>query len=106
MELKISERVSYTVEVEDLQELFSAEFIEAIELWLRHKNERKERYTQTGLKMLLKRLRKIGQERAIEAIEYSAAQNWAGIYEPKAPVRSGAAISNAERALSELRRVK
>lgn len=106
MELKISEKISYTIEIEDLQELFSAEFLQAIEMWLKHKHQRRETYTKIGLNMLLKRLRKMGPERAAEAIEYSVSQNWAGIYEPRAATVNGRAMSNAEKAMAELRRVK
>lgn len=54
--------------------------------WLAYKTERREGYKPTGLQALITRLQndvgQYGEQRVIEAIRYSMAQGWKGIYYP------------------------
>lgn len=76
------------------------EISESLQLWLDHKEERNEGYTVAGWKALLSRLKKMGAERAEQAIQYSASRNWAGIYEEK----EFAALSGKRQREAELKR--
>lgn len=69
-----------TVEiVPELNDIFSQ--------WLKYKNERRQSYKPRGLEALIKRLNKEselkGADAVAEAIEYSMANNYAGIYYEK-----------------------
>lgn len=56
----------------------------AWETWLSHKRALREKpYTPDGLEGQFKRLTDMGEARAIEAIRFSVAQNWKGIFEEK-----------------------
>jgi hypothetical protein len=57
-------------------------FSNAVKEWLVYKREKRQNYTPTGLAKLLSRLEKLGERRAVDAIEHSIASNYAGIYEP------------------------
>ena len=65
----------------------SAEMQSAFNDWLSYKTERREGYKPTGLQALITRLqndvRQHGESKVIEAIRYSMAQGWKGIYYPK-----------------------
>jgi hypothetical protein len=60
----------------------SEDFCQAVQHWLTYKREKRQRYTATGLPLLLRKLEKLGERRAIDAIEHSIASNYTGIYEP------------------------
>lgn len=62
----------------------------AWETWLSHKRALREKpYTPDGLEGQFKRLTDMGETRAIEAIRFSVAQNWKGIFEEKGGSGSG-----------------
>jgi hypothetical protein len=64
--------------------LDTPEFRAAWEEWLQYRRERRlTTYTATGAKGQWSRLAKWGVTRAVEAIGYSIAQNYQGIYEEK-----------------------
>ncbi len=68
----------------------SDEFFESFRNWLLHKSERSDKpYRPRGRAGLLTKLRKLGEHRAIEAIEHSIASNYAGIFEPRDNGRAG-----------------
>jgi hypothetical protein len=60
----------------------SKEFSQALKEWLTYKREKHQNYAPTGLAKLLQKLEKLGDSRAIVAIEHSIASNYAGIFEP------------------------
>lgn len=55
----------------------------AITEWLAYKRERRQGYTELGLRALLSQLAGWGAEQAEDAIRQSMASNWAGLFEPK-----------------------
>ncbi|HET6328684.1 MAG TPA: helix-turn-helix domain-containing protein [Planctomycetaceae bacterium] len=57
-------------------------FRQAVQDWLAYKREKRQAYTATGLPTLLRKLEKLGERRAIDAIEHSIASNYTGLYEP------------------------
>lgn len=66
---------------------FSSEtFGEAWASWCQHRKEKKEKLTETSVKMQLKALRAMGEATAIRAIEFSIEKGWTGIFPPKEPV--------------------
>jgi hypothetical protein len=71
---------------------------QAIADWLEHKRERGESYKEKGLIGLLKRLGSWGEQRAIDAITFSIANNYQGIYEPRSDNRSRRAVGGAGQA--------
>lgn len=66
---------------------FNKELEDKIYLWLQYKKEKKQTYTQTGLKQLLKKIQKdydtYGEQYVIDSIENSIASNYQGIFAPK-----------------------
>lgn len=65
-------------------ELNSDAFKTAWNIWEQYRRERKiSAYTPTGTNMQFGKLKKLGEVRAIAAIEHSIAQNYQGIYEDK-----------------------
>lgn len=66
-------------------ELETAAFREAWAGWLADRAERRlPKYTARALALQLRRLAEMGPERAVRAIEWSIAQGYKGIWEPKA----------------------
>lgn len=61
--------------------LDTPEFRRAFEDFRTHRRESKKKLTPTAERSQLKRLEKIGVDRAIAAIEHSIAQGWQGIFE-------------------------
>jgi hypothetical protein len=64
-------------------ELDSAEFRAAWDQWQQHRRELKKPLTQTATQKQLAKLARMGERRAIAALEHSAANGWQGIFEPK-----------------------
>ncbi len=60
----------------------SEDFRQAVQDWLAYKREKQQSYGPTGLPKLLRKLEKLGERRAIDAIEHSIASNYTGLYEP------------------------
>jgi len=62
---------------------FSEEVSDAIKAWLEYKSERKDKYTQTGFKSLLKQIEKhvveSGDAEVCDIIQQSMANGWQGI---------------------------
>ncbi|HEV7999127.1 MAG TPA: hypothetical protein VGP63_04555 [Planctomycetaceae bacterium] len=81
----------------------SEDFCQAVKDWLTYKREKRQAYTARGLPPLLRKLEKLGERRAIDAIEHSIASNYAGIYEPDARHRQSdhlrSSLDEAERRL-------
>jgi hypothetical protein len=79
----------------------SEDFRQAVKDWLTYKREKQQTYTARGLPPLLRKLEKLGERRAIDAIEHSIASNYAGIYEPDARHRQSdhlrSSLDEAER---------
>lgn len=66
-------------------ELETAAFREAWAGWLADRAERRlPKYTARALTLQLRRLAEMGPQRAVRAIEWSIAQGYKGIWEPKA----------------------
>ncbi len=71
--------------VKDLYQMFgiSEPLAQEVDLWLQYKSERREKYSPTGLKMLIKRIGKHEQEyganAVINLIEESMSSNYRGI---------------------------
>lgn len=81
VEKKTTEEVPFPFE--------SLEFRMAWMAWLQDRKERKlKKYTTRGLKGQFKRLAKMGEQRAIAAIEYSIDQQWQGIFEERCPPKN------------------
>ena len=53
-----------------------------MDVWLKHKQERKEPYHKTGLTMIKNRALKWGEARFIAAVEFSVRNNYSGLFEP------------------------
>ena len=53
-----------------------------MDVWLKHKQERKEPYHKTGLTMIKSRALKWGEARFIAAVEFSVRNNYSGLFEP------------------------
>lgn len=67
-------------------ELDGEEFRVAWAEWLQYRRQRKPKlsaYTEIGVKKQFKALATLGKERAIAAIDFSIAQNYQGIFEPR-----------------------
>jgi hypothetical protein len=58
-------------------------FLAAWQDWQRHRSEKRQTLTPTARKQQLKRLAAMGPARAVAAIEYSIANGWTGVFEPK-----------------------
>lgn len=69
-----------------LQYGFSEKVIKAIQVWLDYKREKGQSYKETGLKVLLSRLKKDmmqkGDDFVIKEIEYSISNLYSGIFAP------------------------
>lgn len=63
----------------------SAAFAEAWEDWQQHRTEKRKPITPLSAKKALADLAKMGEPRAIAAINHSIANGYQGIYEPDAP---------------------
>lgn len=61
----------------------SVEFLMAHGRWLQHLREKKKTPTPSTTKSQLKAMEAMGPERAIKAIDYSIANGWQGIFEPR-----------------------
>lgn len=56
----------------------------AFDLWLKYKQEKKQKYTNTGIQQLIKSVQtKYTPAQFTEVVEHSIAQNYSGLYEPK-----------------------
>lgn len=72
-----------------------AEFRQAWEEWLADRRERRlPRYTERAQRMQLRRLEELGPDAAIEAINWSIAQGYKGIFPPPAPQKGHAQSTN------------
>ncbi len=83
-------------------DLDTAAFREAWEGFLRHRVEKRQKLTASAADKALRKLEKMGHDRAIEAIEHSVSNGWQGIFEPGrgngAPGGPAAQQANARRA--------
>lgn len=74
--------------------------VEAVKEWLDYKKEKGQKYKDRGLKALLKTLKKMsdekGEQALINAINYSMANNYSGIYEPSRVSQKGKENTNNE----------
>jgi hypothetical protein len=77
----------------------SAVFRDAWNDWVQHRKEKHKPITPLSAKKSLAQLAKMGEARAIAAINYSIANGWQGIFEPDGPhnlapsVPNGAAVA-------------
>ena len=56
----------------------------AFDLWLKYKQEKKQKYTKTGIEQLVKTNQdKYTPSEFTKVVEHSIAQNYSGLYEPK-----------------------
>jgi hypothetical protein len=56
----------------------------AFDLWLKYKQEKKQKYTKTGIEQLAKSCQaKYTPTQFTEVVEFSISQNYSGLYEPK-----------------------
>jgi hypothetical protein len=56
----------------------------SFDLWLKYKKEKKQKYTTTGIKQLIKSCQsKYTPKQFTEVVEHSISQNYSGLYEPK-----------------------
>lgn len=58
-------------------------FLEAWDMYERHRMEKRKKLTPLAARQQLKSLDAMGVERAIAAIHYSVGNGWTGIFEPK-----------------------
>lgn len=56
---------------------------DAVMRWMRYKAERRDKLTPSYIDAFLKKWAKVGEDRAIAAIDNSIAQGWAGVYESR-----------------------
>jgi len=69
--------------------LESPEFRAAWADWMRHRMEIKKPYKPLGVEKLVEQLAAMGAVRSIAAINYSIANQWQGVFEPKSSDRPG-----------------
>ena len=62
--------------------LNSPEFLSSWGDWVLHRGEIKKPLTPTASKLALRKLEKLGHDRAVAAIQHSIANGWQGIFEP------------------------
>ena len=67
-------------------------FRESWETWCRHLREKRKPLTATATKLQLDKLAEMGEARAIAAIQNSAANNYTGLFEPKAGVGKASTV--------------
>jgi hypothetical protein len=80
-EPKKADSVSVSVSV---NESVKEEYKLAFDLWLRYKQEKKQKYTKTGIEQLAKSCQaKYTPTQFKEVVEFSISQNYSGLYEPK-----------------------
>ena len=80
-EPKKADSVSDSVSV---NESVKEEYKLAFDLWLRYKQEKKQKYTKTGIEQLAKSCQaKYTPTQFTEVVEFSISQNYSGLYEPK-----------------------
>ena len=67
------------------------DFVDAWNDWINHRKEKKKPLTPTSIKIQLHKLEDMGVDRAIEAIDFSIANGYQGIFEPnkQKPKRAG-----------------
>lgn len=69
----------------------SSDFAEVWQDWQQHRKEKKQPLTDTAIKSQFKKLKKMGEARAIAALTNSTENGYTGIFEPKEqkpPIRS------------------
>lgn len=75
------------IDIDIIKDIYDYEFILIVKTWLNYKKERKETYkSKIGLTLFCKELKKISggdNNKALQVIEKSMANNWAGIFELK-----------------------
>ena len=64
------------------QALDTKRFRKALELWKRHRAEKRSALTEKTLKSQLKKMATMGEDRAIEAIKFTVFKGWIGLREP------------------------
>jgi hypothetical protein len=76
---------SVSVSVSDSEnESVKEEYKLAFDLWLKYKQEKKQKYTKTGIQQLVKTNQdKYTPSEFTKVVEHSIAQNYSGLYEPK-----------------------
>jgi hypothetical protein len=67
----------------------SPAFTEAWKAWTIHRKEKKSKLTDSTIKLQLKKLVAIGEDRAIACIYYSIENGWTGLFESKADKTKG-----------------
>ena len=74
-----------SVSVSDSEnESVKEEYKLAFDLWLKYKQEKKQKYTKTGIQQLVKTNQdKYTPSEFTKVVEHSIAQNYSGLYEPK-----------------------
>jgi len=61
----------------------SVDLFQAIKRWEQYRKELKKTLTPSGRAQVIAKCEKLGDARAIAAIDHSIAQGWTGMYEPK-----------------------
>jgi len=64
----------------------SVEFAEAWDRWTTHRAEKKKKLTPTTSEMQLKKLKGVGEARAIRMIDYSIENGWMGLFEDQSSI--------------------
>jgi len=64
---------------------FGDGFAEVWGQWCSHRSEMKKKLTKTSVGQQLKKLKNMGEPRAIAALQHSMANGWVGIFEPDRP---------------------
>ena len=82
-EPKKADSVSVSVSGSE-NESVKEEYKLAFDLWLKYKQEKKQKYTKTGIEQLVKTNQdKYTPSEFTKVVEHSIAQNYSGLYEPK-----------------------
>lgn len=80
---KKTESWAWVLEAMKTDILKTDEFRKAWEDWARHRAERKPKLTRTSVVRQIRRLEKLGHDRAVAAIDHSIASGYQGIWEPR-----------------------
>lgn len=73
-------------EIKNVKIVIPAGFETAVETWLKYKSEKNQRYKDSGLKVMVKKLVEMSNnnpEMAIKIVEHSMSNNYDGLFPPK-----------------------
>ena len=80
----------------------SNDLFQAIKRWEQYRKEKRSALTPSGRTAFVAKCQKMGDQRAIAAIDHSIAQGWTGMYEPKDAPKNQTIHDYAERVAADV----